>query len=62
MEIHYVNSELIDEWKQQASYKPGDKFLVENVQTQAQQLGHGYAVVLGTLLAVFGYLNEKAGE
>jgi hypothetical protein len=61
MEIHYVNSELIDEWKQ-ASYKPGDKFNVENVKAQAQQLEQGYAVVLGTLLAVFDYLNEGRGK
>ncbi|MFC0211330.1 Cthe_2314 family HEPN domain-containing protein [Paenibacillus chartarius] len=61
MEIHYVNAEMLDDWKLNA-YRPGDKFAVENVRFEAQELSDAYAMVEGCLLAVFRYLNETAEE
>ncbi|KIL41250.1 hypothetical protein SD70_08325 [Gordoniibacillus kamchatkensis] len=61
MEIHYVNSELLDDLKQ-TSYRPGDRLRVEDVRAQTGELEQAYRMVADTLLAVFTYMNEKAGE
>jgi hypothetical protein len=61
MEIHYVNAELLDDWKH-TSYRPGDKLRVENVRAQAEELQQACGMVIEALTAAFAYVNERAGE
>lgn len=58
MEIHYINADMLDDWKGM-TYVPGGKLRVENVKAQAEELQQGYEMALQTLLAVFAYLNER---
>lgn len=58
MEIHYMNADLLDDWKRVA-HATGGKLHVENAKEQTDELQQGFEMALRTLLTVYLYLNEQ---